>query len=302
MKSESRVSVLMATFNGEVYLREQMESILHQEDVDITLMVRDDGSNDSTLSIINSYHERCILNIIKGNHLGPAKGFLHLLQMSPDDVDYYAFSDQDDYWEKDKLSVAINMLKDAGTTPALYFSLTQLADKDLNPIPSPTINPFLTFGESLIYEFIPGCTMVINKSLRNIINSYNPTYLPMHDVWIYSVALAVGAQIFFDKKPHILYRQHSSNTIGQGYSIWHEWNRRWNRFCNNEQSRSRRAQEIMNGFHAYITHENKDLLDNFIKGKHSLIQRGKLIKDCRLRCANKSTLLYFWLNLLINKY
>ena len=219
MKTRSRVSVLMATFNGELYLREQMESILEQEGVDITLMVRDDGSNDSTISIINSYNERCVLNIIKGNHLGPAKGFLQLLQISTDEADFYAFSDQDDFWKKDKLSVATNMLKNAGSQPALYFCQTQLVDKYLNPIPSPSISPFLTFGESLIYEFVSGCTMVMNKSLRDIINSYTPEYLPMHDVWIYSIAQAIGAKIYFDEQPHILYRQHSNNTIGQGYRI-----------------------------------------------------------------------------------
>ena len=302
MKTRSRVSVLMATFNGELYLREQMESILEQEGVDITLMVRDDGSNDSTISIINSYNERCVLNIIKGNHLGPAKGFLQLLQISTDEADFYAFSDQDDFWKKDKLSVATNMLKNAGSQPALYFCQTQLVDKYLNPIPSPSISPFLTFGESLIYEFVSGCTMVMNKSLRDIINSYTPEYLPMHDVWIYSIAQAIGAKIYFDEQPHILYRQHSNNTIGQGYSIWHEWNRRWQRFRNNEESRSRRAKEILKGYSDYITKENLSILNSFINGKSSILQRIKLIHDKRLRCANRTTQFLFWLNLLINKY
>lgn len=302
MKTRSRVSVLMATFNGELYLREQMESILEQEGVDITLMVRDDGSNDSTISIINSYNERCVLNIIKGNHLGPAKGFLQLLQISTDEADFYAFSDQDDFWKKDKLSVATNMLKNEGSQPALYFCQTQLVDKYLNPIPSPSISPFLTFGESLIYEFVSGCTMVMNKSLRDIINSYTPEYLPMHDVWIYSIAQAIGAKIYFDEQPHILYRQHSNNTIGQGYSIWHEWNRRWQRFRNNEESRSRRAKEILKGYSDYITKENLSILNSFINGKSSILQRIKLIHDKRLRCANRTTQYLFWLNLLINKY
>lgn len=295
------ITVLMSTYNGERFLREQMDSILKQQDVDVRILIRDDGSKDNTLSIIEDFQQHGQVDYYTGPNLGPAYSFLHLLQQAPV-CRYYAFADQDDMWLDDKLSTAVKHLQKAGDQPALYFSCTQLADEKLRPLDSPTLRPYLTFGESLIYEFIPGCTMVLNQALREILNTYHPHYLPMHDVWIYSVALAIGAQIIFDKKPHILYRQHGNNTIGQGYSILHEWSRRWQRISNNEQSRSRRAQEIKNGYSAYITPENNALLDDFIKGKHSLAQRGKLLEDHRLRCANKSTQLLFWLSLLINKY
>ena len=85
-----------------------------------------------------------------------------------------------------------------------------MTDATLKPTGIIEIEPLLTFGESLVYEFIPGCTMVFNRKLRDIVNRYSPAYLPMHDVWIYSVALAVGAKIYFDKSPHILYRHHRS--------------------------------------------------------------------------------------------
>ncbi len=297
---DNNIIVLMSTFNGESFLKEQIDSILEQ-DVNVRLIVRDDGSIDNTLHILEENQQAQRLSYYTGKNLGPHYSFLDLLKKSPDS-DFYAYADQDDVWEKEKLSTAINMLDTAKEKPALYFSNTLLTDENLNPIPSKRINPYLTFGESLIYEFIPGCTMVMNKALRDIVNTYQPDYIPMHDVWIYSIAQAIGAKIFFDKQPHILYRQHSNNTIGQGYSIWHEWKRRWQRFICDEQSRSRRAIEIRKGFSSYISSQNASLLDSFIDGKQSFIKRINLITNPKLRCANPTTQLLFWINLLINKY
>lgn len=301
--TKSPITVLMSTYNGERFLREQMDSILKQQDVDVRVLVRDDGSKDNTLPILEDYRQCGQADYYTGPNMGPAYSFLDLLRQAPDS-DYYAFADQDDVWLSDKLCIAVRHLQEAADQPALYFSRTQLVDEHLSPLPhhlSP-LNPYLTFGESLIYEFIPGCTMVMNRALRDIVNTYRPDYLPMHDVWIYSIALAVGARIFFDGEPHMLYRQHGANTIGQGYSIWHEWSRRWQRISSNEQSRSRRAQELRKGFPDYITPENLSLLDDFIRGKHSLLQRAKLLTDHRLRCASLPTQRLFWVNLLINKY
>jgi len=298
---KSKVIILMSTYNGERFLKEQIESILQQEDIDASLLVRDDGSDDDTVSLLRKYQEDGVLQFYQGNNLGPAMSFMNLLMDAPE-ADYYAFADQDDYWESDKLAVAIDRLRGHQHSPALYFSCTQLADEELRPLHSPELNPKLTFGESLIYEFIPGCTMVLNSPLRRIINTYQPGYIPMHDVWIYSISQAIGAKIVFDHKPHILYRQHSNNTIGQGYSIWHEWNRRWKRIASNEQSRSRRAGELIRGYSGYIDEERLSLLRMFVNGKRSLSDRLRLMADRRLRCASRTTQILFWINLLINKY
>ena len=299
----NKVNVLMATYNGEQFLQEQIDSILRQRDVSIELLARDDGSTDGTVAILSDYQDRNALHYLSDSkRLGPALAFLRLLKLSSEQADYYAFSDQDDWWEEDKLSVAVSRLKEYGEQPALYFCRTQLADRNLHPLPSPPLSPLLTFGESLIYEFIPGCTMVMNRRLRDIINAYTPHYLPMHDVWIYSVALSVGAQIEYDDTPHILYRQHGNNTIGQGYSRWHEWKRRWERFRSSEHSRSRRAQEILTGYSRMMPAENASLLQSFLEGKTSLTKRLRLALDKRLRCANPTTQRLFWLNLLTNSY
>ena len=297
-----KVNVLMSTYNGEHYIKQQLDSIMSQEKVDVDLLVRDDGSWDSTLGILQKYKEKGKLRWYKGENQGPARSFLTLLQDSSDDADFYAFADQDDFWKPEKLDVAVEKLKASKNVPALYFSRTQMTDATLKPTGIIEIEPLLTFGESLVYEFIPGCTMVFNRKLRDIVNRYSPAYLPMHDVWIYSVALAVGAKIYFDKSPHILYRQHGSNTIGQGYSIWHEWKRRIYRFTHSEHSRYHRSYEIRKGYFDFMSKENIGLLDDFINCKYNFLNRIRLCFDKRYDCSRKSTRRLFNIALLLNSY
>lgn len=130
MNSENLITVLMSSYNGERYIREQIDSILHQQEVNIKLFVRDDGSTDGTLQILQEYQEAGLLNFYTGKNLKPARSFMQLLKDAPQ-ADYYAFSDQDDYWKPTKLNQAIKRLKLSTNTPALYFCQTQLADKDL---------------------------------------------------------------------------------------------------------------------------------------------------------------------------
>ena len=296
-----KVNVLMSSYNGEKYIYEQIESILQQNNVKVDLLVRDDGSKDNTIKILNELQNKRILRWYEGKNLGPAHSFLTLLRDS-NEADYYAFADQDDYWEKDKLSTAITFLETAGEQPALYFSRTQMTDAVLTPTNIVEINPLMSFGESLVYEFIPGCTMVLNHALRNIINLYIPQYLPMHDVWIYCVAKAINAKIYFDKTPHILYRQHSANTIGQGNSTLHEWKRRWKRFAKSEHSRYRRAQELEKGYGKMLGKNESEILHIFLSAKHSFYKRLKVCIDKRFDCANHTTRLLFNIALILNSY
>ncbi len=296
-----KVNILLSSYNGEKYIREFLDSALCQEGVQVDLLVRDDGSKDSTLQILEEYKNKGLLHWYKGENLKPARSFMTLLNDSAE-ADYYAFADEDDYWKPEKMRVAVEQLQEFENVPALYFSRTQLTDEKLNPIAGPVINPRLTFGESLVYEFIPGCTTVINRKLRNILNTYMPDYLPMHDVWVYSVALAVGAKIVFDKDSYILYRQHGNNTIGQGQGEMHEWKRRFKRLVNKEQSRSRRAVEIQKGFSHYMAEDNKLILSVFIAGKNSCSKRLKLITDKTFMCGNTNTYKLFQLAVLLNIY
>ena len=292
----------MSTYNGEKYLREQIDSILGQRGVEVSLLVRDDGSTDDTLAILDAYQQSGLLRYYCGSNLGPARSFMHLLQNAPAS-DYYAFSDQDDKWLDDKLLAATSALEGHEGEPALYFSQTQLVDARLNKIPSVIIHPRLTFGESLIYKFIGGCTMVMNHRLRGAVGDFMPAIMPMHDIWIYSIALGIGAFVHFDPRPHILYRQHGDNTIGLGQGAAHEWKKRLRRFtAAKNDERYLQARGLSDGYHAKLTPANAALLTLFLQGKTSAAKRLRMLTSESLRCADRTTQLLFWINLIFNKY
>ena len=128
------VCVLMSTYNGEKYLQEQLDSIINQVGVNVRILVRDDGSTDSTTDILNNYKREGYLDWYSGTNLKSARSFMDLVNRAPES-EYYAFSDQDDYWLPTKLQVAVNVLKSADSRKsALYYSRTTLVDENLLPI------------------------------------------------------------------------------------------------------------------------------------------------------------------------
>ena len=128
-----RVAVLMSTYNGEKYLKQQIDSILNQRgDFQLDLLIRDDGSNDNTISILEEYTQTNKIHYYIGNNLGPAYSFLDLL-INSHNYDFYAFADQDDYWMPNKISVAISNLSNI-KGPALYFANAELVDSNLNSV------------------------------------------------------------------------------------------------------------------------------------------------------------------------
>lgn len=298
---KNNITVLMSTYNGEKYLQEQIDSILRQQGVNVHLLVRDDGSTDNTLAILSKYQEEGLLTFYTGDNLGPQRSFLHLLQHAPL-CDYYAFADQDDVWLEDKLSAGITQLENDHDKPALYFSQTQLTDEKLTPIPSVIIHPKVTFGEMLVYKFIGGCTMILNHALREVIGTFVPANMPMHDLWVYSIALAADAHVVFDPTPHILYRQHGNNTIGQGQGLVYEWTQRLKRFTTKKDDRYSQAQELACGYLPVMSEKNAALLKLFLAGKHHWQQRLAIIANPELRCADKTTQILFWINVVCNKY
>ena len=297
-----KVCVLMSTYNGEKFLKEQLDSLVAQEGVDISILVRDDGSKDGTKDILDTYREQGKLEWYTGENLRSARSFLHLLNHAGE-AEYYAFSDQDDYWLPDKLIAATEKLEKAKGEPALYFCQTQLVDKHLNKMETPHIHPLVTFGESLVYHFVGGCTMVMNAELKKIISRYSPEFLSMHDVWIYVVAMAVGAKVFFDAEPHILYRQHGGNVVGQGFGWKTTWKRRINRIVRDkEHVRYRLAREVQKGFSDIMTAENRSLLEKFLAGHRSFIKRLSIVTDPRFHCGNRGVYRNFQASVLLNTY
>ena len=127
-----RVIVLMSTYNGEKYLRNQIESLLRQVDVEIEILVRDDGSKDGTLGILEEYKNSREysgkLSYYVGPNVGPAKSFLDLIKHAPE-AEYYALCDQDDTWLPDKLKIAVEAIVKASWLKEKGLALNENAVK-----------------------------------------------------------------------------------------------------------------------------------------------------------------------------
>ncbi len=276
----------MSTYNGERFLREQLDSIYAQEGVDVGVLVRDDGSTDGTCRLLSEEQRKGNLTWYSGENKKPARSFLTLLMDAPE-ADLYAFSDQDDVWKSDKLRAAAEAIG-AEEGPALYFCQTRLVDERLRDLHQVPISPRVTYGEALVYQFVGGCTMVMNARMRDIVNQYTPSYLRMHDVWVYDIALAVGARVVWDPEAHILYRQHGSNQVGQTSSALANWKLRCTRTLAGEHIRLQTARELLRGYAHLMSEENRRLTERLVDYRSSIKAKLSLMCDKRLRPANST--------------
>lgn len=297
-----KVSVLMSTYNGEKYLREQIDSILNQREVSLKLIVRDDGSSDKTKDILDEYQKLSKLRWYTGENMRPARSFWDLLSRIGD-TEFYAFSDQDDVWYVDKLASAIQMMKEYSNRPCLYFSEKRLVDKDCKFISDTRGNYKLTLGEAMVYNPATGCTMVLNKALRDILISATPELPSLHDSWIYRTCLAVGGKVIYDVEPHIMYRQHGNNVVGHAGAC-----SRIKSFVKsilskkNSSARSCTAKELLRCYRPYISADVCGLLVLLSEYNTSLIKKLKLISNPQMRPASFIGRCTFLLYIMFNKY
>lgn len=274
------VQILLSTYNGERYLDEQIESLIAQEGVEVTILVRDDGSSDSTITKLKEWEDKGVLSWYAGENLKPARSYMDLVKNAPRS-DYYAFCDQDDVWDKDKLKVAVTMLgKFDNKKPGLYFSNTRLVDSELVPIKSKMLNPKITFGSALIKNQASGCTEVLNHTLIEIIKNYDIMNISMHDSWTYKLCMALDGNVVFDEVPHIAYRQHGNNVIGGKQSIYKRYRRRIkNVITDKSRKRETEAMELINGYSSVISKENMKKIEKVVFYRKSLINKIKLLWD-----------------------
>ena len=217
MGSFPSVAVLMSTYNGERYLDEQIASVFGQQGVEIQLFVRDDGSQDRTLQILEKYGDSIYL--IKGNNVGVGNSFYSVLLEAGTSFDYYAFCDQDDIWLPSKLNRAIDAISHT-EYPVSYCSNQTLCDKDGKITGNRYSNPVETnYLKILNNNNVTGCTMVWNKRLQKLLTdssrlpSKELLIVRIHDVWVAMVASVVGG-IHYDFDSYIYYRQHEHNVVG----------------------------------------------------------------------------------------
>jgi glycosyltransferase involved in cell wall biosynthesis len=226
--NQPAIEVLLATYNGERFLREQIDSILTQDYTDLRVLARDDGSSDATVSILNEYAERFpdrfrVMPLSPGTD-SPKDNFLLLMRASS--AQYICFSDQDDIWLPDKVSRtkrAMDLLESRWGTdaPLLVFTDMRVVNDQLQTLhesfwahekiePDRIHHLALLLGRSVV----TGCTMLLNRRLLEL-SFAMPNEASMHDRWIGLLASAIG-KVYVVNDQTILYRQHDRNVRGIG--------------------------------------------------------------------------------------
>lgn len=221
-KLDANLDILMATYNGEKFIREQLDSLLSQTYTDFNLIIADDGSNDSTLDILLVYQQQDprVRVIQNKKNLGVIKNFEQLINLSKSK--YFMLCDQDDVWTERKIEKSVEAITVSNSL--LVYSDLVLTDENLNMIHS----SYIKFQGSKLHEkdawktllvqnVITGCTIIADKKIKDYLLPF-PENIAMHDAWIALTASAYGDLCFIDE-PLTLYRQHESNIIGGNNSL-----------------------------------------------------------------------------------
>lgn len=268
------VVILMSTYNGEKYIREQIDSILNQKNVQVKIIIRDDGSTDNTVEIIqNEYPE---IELIIGENVGYKLSF-HMLMSNAPDAEYYAFSDQDDYWYENKLIKAIDIVKKHKEVPFFYFSNLEIVDSKLERIGFmykgiKKLDKYCTLVENLSY----GCTILFNHKMLKIAKTSIPQSIS-HDGWINLIGAFFG-KYYYDPNAYIKYRQHSTNVLGGDRRFFSVWKKRLSSFkCLNCHIRDVQALEFLSAFREHFTNEEIEEISRVAFYRKGLDAKIKLL-------------------------
>lgn len=278
-----KVLVLMSVYNGEKYLSEQIESILAQDLPGVDLLIRDDGSRDNSVVIIEDY-ARKYKNIkwYEGANCGPWQSFMNLINEADEGYDYYAFSDQDDVWLPEKLSRAVEKLqhmseKYGKDIPLQYGSNICPVNEKLEKINTGiNLTGYVpSFGSSMIQGITSGLTCVFNKSALQKVKQSKPEFMVMHDWWLYMTVSCYG-KVYYDDNSYVLYRQHGRNECGARTSKLERLRYRLKHFDERRKNVLKQANEFMRCYDD-IPEENKRLLRILCDSQQSFGNKLKLI-------------------------
>ena len=221
-----KIEILLATYNGEKYVGEQIDSIINQTYRNWILLIRDDNSKDNTLEILKEYEKKDnrikVIEDKKGN-LGFVKNFEELLNNSKED--WVMFSDQDDYWLENKIEKYVAILntssEDIRKKTILIHSNSFICDDNLEIIKDEFINSKIAnkYNEDDFYfaYFVQGSTVLINRAIIDLALPFSKN-VTVHDRYFHLLAEFFGKRIFINESL-IKYRQHSNNKIGAKTSI-----------------------------------------------------------------------------------
>lgn len=282
---QADIAILMCTYNGEAFLREQLESFASQTCGSWKLYVSDDGSTDATRQILAQYQQRWgaeRLQVFDGPGQGFANNFISLLKRPAVKGRFYAFSDQDDVWFSDKLERSLACLVTTpAEKPALYCSRTQLVDSARNAAGySPLFSRPPSFRNALVQSLAGANTMLINQAARDVLMQLpEGASIVAHDWLAYILVTGCGGTVIYDPQASLEYRQHGDNLIGANNSLKDRLKRLRKMLSGRFVKWNDANVQILRAMAPLLTQENRAILADFESGRRA----GLSSRLCALR-------------------
>jgi glycosyltransferase involved in cell wall biosynthesis len=269
------VEVLLATFNGELYLSEFLESLCNQQGVKIHLRVSDDGSTDRTLEIIHTNKNKfASCKISSGPRKGPSANFFSLIEKSS--YEFVALADQDDIWLPNHLFSSLSRLAKTFEVPSITFcAVTEFGEY----LKSETVWPNRFPGEDvrtiLTENLARGCTFVLNSKAINLIKLRQPEKAIMHDWWIL-LFIYLSGDVTWSKLPEVRYRIHENNSIGRKNTFIVRLLRYIKHFCNRDWAIMNQANELISAYGSLIPHARQREINIFLADFYAPFGVGRI--------------------------
>ena len=271
------VTIILATYNGERFLLEQLESLSRQSRRPDRLVLRDDGSTDHSVEIVRAWADQnnIVLQEVIGPRLGPGRSFLKALQTA-EPADIYLFCDQDDVWQSCKIERALGLVPWGNCAlPALCATRLEVVDAQLNFLSLSRSPKNLSFSSATCESLLTGCTMAFNAAFRRHLVHTLPQDAVMHDWWCYLVATGIkGATLNFDLMPTVRYRQHGGNVLGAGSVGWSALRTQGLRFIGRDSAvRSKQLQEFAKIYAFSLEPQAEAILSKLLSAKCGFVPR-----------------------------
>lgn len=305
IKTDKKIQILMSTYNGESYLREQLDSFLELEKFDeIKVLIRDDGSNDTTLEILEEYHNKYGFEVIKGKNLGVNESMKILFENADMNCDFFSISDQDDIWIRDKFKKALDLLeKENQKVPLLFSSCSEIVSEKLEHIGS-TIIPMknISFYNAISQNITPGHTQVFNRALMNKLLNIDTTDIHVIDWWIYLIATSLGKVIFICDFT-VKHRQHGKNSVGYELNFL-------KKIINRIKALNKKdANSISRQLYSFRSHYKNELnskylkeIDNYFVSQRNILTRIKYVLKTPIYRQSKYETILFKILYIFGKY
>ncbi len=303
--SEKKVAILLASYNGEKYIAQQLQSIMDQTYQNFMCYVRDDGSSDRTVEIVKTFVEKkpdhFTLVSTRSNSHGSKYNFYELIQYYKRfcNEEYVMFSDQDDLWRADKVGEEVERIE-GSSCPTLVFCGQEIVNEDLTTVQTSIhakVKDYNKYPNSLSYRNVAaGCTICINRELLlRAFADITPDKFVMHDWWLMLVAAYLGKIIYIDK-PLMQYRQHGNNVLGADNNNYigkaQKYLKNFRRSIHDRKTQAELCQTQMRKLRSLAPHDTR-LLNYFsIMSKPPIVRKHELVKNSYIETDNLFTCLF----------